>query len=69
MRTVTICGVLEYRFSGVEIELPDSIDIEDDDAISDYVEQTIDGETIRQHINTEMTCEVEDYDVEESAEK
>jgi hypothetical protein len=53
-RTISISGVLEYRFNGVDVKVPDAIDIDDEKALMEYLDGTLDYADIRQQSDEEL---------------
>jgi len=53
-RTISISGVLEYRFNGVDVKVPDAIDINDEKALMEYFDGNLDYSDIRQQSQEEL---------------
>lgn len=64
MRIISLSGTLEYRFDGFDLEIPDVLDPEDEKALLEYIDGTLDYSKLRQQ--SEETLEI--YDVVEEKE-
>jgi len=53
-RTISISGVLEYRFNGVDVKVPDAIAINDEKALMEYFDGNLDYSDIRQQSQEEL---------------
>jgi hypothetical protein len=54
MKTISISGTLTYRFNGVEIKVPDSIDVDNEQALIEYLDGTLDYADLRQQSEEEL---------------
>jgi hypothetical protein len=54
VRTISIAGSLTYRFTGVEIKVPDAIDIDDEKALIEYFDGALDYAELRRQSEDEL---------------
>jgi hypothetical protein len=54
VKTISVSGTLRYHFTGIKINVPDAIDLDDEKALLEYLDGTIDYANVRQQSDEEF---------------
>jgi hypothetical protein len=54
VKTISISGTLCYRFTEIKVNVPDDIDLDDEKALLEYLDGTIDYANVRQQSDDEF---------------